>query len=408
MRERAAAERQLNDGRNDQLVRHVVEAHTVVDVGVVVRRPGNVVVVIEDSRRGGECQIVSRSELADLIVAQAAVGVTEVPAPPAGDSLPRLQHGGVVDRMRTRGCHRHGVEPVLRIGNEQRVQLDHRLRGQRAGAGHSEKRIRHQRGERPPERQILGRQLIQVDGGVEVQVVAARSDVSDAGADVPRQLALVIDRILLDARGGGFGIEEADAAARARRQAERVAGGLQQSARERIVDGRHRNVVVLCQRGGLGIAGRRDRAVVPRRPEHSVAPAHDVPIVNLEHEAGARRGLDGRRIALMRRRAVDAGVDEPPSDLARLWMKRIEAGRDRDVERIDGGPIEADGKLIVALGETALVLETDAVVQRHPAVQPVVVLHVGAVVVDEIVDLRIQRNRPGRGISKQQIGNRVA
>ena len=68
-------------------MRHVIETGSIVDIGVEVPRPGNVVVVVDDAGRRREGQVVARSELADLIVLEPAVRVAEVTAPPADHPL---------------------------------------------------------------------------------------------------------------------------------------------------------------------------------------------------------------------------------------------------------------------------------------------------------------------------------
>ena len=265
--------------------------------------------------------------LADLVVLQDAVGVAEAAAPPARHALGQLDDGGVV-AVHAFAHLEHADVPELR---ERTQQLSARRRGivpQRRACERriAEERVRHRLGQRGrSEGQILRIELVDVDRGVdrpaERQMIAARADVTDVDRHVGAQLALEIDGVLLHARRLASLIDEVDVRARARQQTEAVAGRPHQAVRERIGHRhrrRHRRLRrrrVVREADGPVRRGAR-RRVVPRRPVHAVSAAeHGLGIERIDG-AEARRELRRRRIALLRRVAVDAGKLQPAADLA--------------------------------------------------------------------------------------------
>ena len=347
-------------------MRHVVQAEAIINIRIEIRRSRNVVVVVDDARRGGERQIVAGAELSNLVVLRDAVRVAEAASPHARRSLAQLEHGGVVVGMRVGRGHRDGVQPVLGIRHEQRVQLHLPLGGERPGARYAEKRVVDERRELTAEREIFDRQLIEVDRGIVVEMVAVRPDIPDDDAHVARKLALHVHRVLLHPRRRGVRIEKADAAAHTRRQAECVARRLEQHSWKRVVDARDRNIRVLHHRCRLRVAGREHRAVVPRCPIQPVSAAQHGLTIDVEHDAGARRQLERGRLALFRGRAVRACIDEPALHLPRFRMQRIEARRNRHVQRTDGARVESDDEVVVLLREAGLVLQPQTVIEREP------------------------------------------
>ena len=149
--------------------------------------------------------------------------------------------------------------------------------------------------------------------------------------------------------------------------------------------------------------------VLPRRVEQSVPPANGRARVSRPVHADTGRRLDRGRIALVRIRPVHAGENHTaPERRARVAVpayRRIErlelrAGRAR---------IEPDGDVVVRFAQTALVFETQSIVERQARAHAPVVLHVAAAVVQVVHAVAaVEIDRAGARGAEEEAGEVVS
>ena len=172
-------------------------------------------------------------------------------------------------------------------------------------------------------------------------------------------------------------VDEIDATADVRQQAERAPDRREQPPRERVIQDIDRHFAL--RRRLTELRGSREsdlamlrRVVVPRRPEQPVASAQHCLGIDRERRADARRRFDRLGITLLGWRAIHAGVDQatlqclPRKRRPRLWHERV--------DRIHCVPIEAHGLLVVHLLQAIFMLEAKPVVQREAGTDTPVVL----------------------------------
>src|SRR6266849_9581784 len=170
-------------------MRDVEDSEAIVGPRVVVRRPDDVVVVVQ--REPGTVA-GKKVRLADLIVLEDAVGVADATAKAMREALGPFDDTGVVP-TETLGYlpSVDGLE-LREQPKERRARQGRRRRQRRRDIGIPEERIRHLLIERRSKRQIFRIELVdiyrRVDRAAERQVVAPRADIADVDRHPARQL----------------------------------------------------------------------------------------------------------------------------------------------------------------------------------------------------------------------------
>src|SRR5262245_773855 len=202
-------------------------------------------------------------------------------------------------------------------------------------------------------------------------------------------------------------IDEVDVAARAGEQAAGAARRFLNAVRERVGHsaGRARRPKPGAVGGDVsrhrGEASRphtilvRERVLV-RRIEDAITAAQHHLVAELVGESDAGRELLLRWVALMRRRAVNAGVEQPAFEIQawRLYGERLVAR-------------ETDGDVVIALLQTLLEFVAQSEIQGQFRSDAEIVLKITGVVIDVEVVRRTDSDISAGGIAQQEAGQRV-
>src|SRR5262249_47811735 len=139
----------------------------------------------------------------------------------------------------------------------------------------------------------------------------------------------------------------------------------------------------------------RERVLV-RRIEDAITASQHHFVADLVGESDAGRELFLRRVALMRRRAVDAGVEQSAFEIQAgyLYGERLVAR-------------ETDGDVVIALLQALLEFVAQSEIQGQVRSDAKIVLKITGVVIDVEVVRRTDRDISAGGISQQEAGQRV-
>src|SRR5262245_42296114 len=341
--------------------------------------------VVADQRAGERVRVVREViHLAEQIVPVAAESVVDVRAPAAADALLEFQHHRIVTREAGAHLVREDVFE-LREWAQQLAARHGLLLRERAEGRIAEHRVGYLVEQARPLRQEFRVELIDVNSvqirAAYLEPLATRAYITSRHDGACRQLVLQVGRVLMNISRLAELIDEVDVAARAGEQAARAARRLLHAVREGVGQraGRARP-----QPGPVAGDVSRHRGEAPRphtilvregvlvrRIKDAVTAAQHHFVAELVGESDAGRELLLRRVALMRRRAVNAGVQQSAFEIQawRLYGERLVAR-------------EADGDVVIALLQALLEFVAQAEVQGQVRSDAEIVLKITRVVVD--------------------------
>src|SRR6266571_1838882 len=359
-------------------MRHIEHAMPVLGIGIVAgarelstrRAAGhcsNVVVIIQwKARRDVGVEV----RFPDLIVPQDAVGIANASTPTLRQAFRPLDHGCVIPADPLGYLARIDVQKLwIRTEELSAGERSTRTKAAACQLWPSEEWIRHLLRQRRTEREIFRIDLVDIYrsvlGSAESEMIASCSNVANADRHIAWELLLDISRILLYSWSLSILIHETDGCPNAAQGAQAVAGWMDDANREWVIERHGWNWRALRDYGVLSVAhlsvivvGCVGNRIVVRRPKHSVTAANDSARSKRIGEAGARRPLYRRRVALGGLIIANTSIHEAAADLPG-GRARDGIGRNRHIAQTARCfRIETHREVVVLFAQAIFMLRT--------------------------------------------------